>query len=126
QSYVIRHITARRVDQAYPLVMLKRPHLTLDAWRQFCAGRMANRGQAPRPPAGVLLALDRAGYVRGLCSYEIDGRPRKRPALRIDILAFAHLFAFDAILDRMLDELGAIAASFGCGSMEIDEDDCGA
>ena len=125
QTYVIRQITQRMVDQAYPLVLLARPHLTLEAWRHFCAGRTEEGRTSARPRCGVLLAVTSTGYVRGLCSYEIKALTATRHVLCVDILVFAHLFQPREILYQLLDELEAIADSHGCDSIDIEAEDLG-
>lgn len=125
QTYVIQQITQRMVDQVYPLALLACPHLTLEAWRHFCAGRTGEGRAADQPHCGILLAVNRTGYVRGLCCYKISALMAAEYALCVDILVFAHLFQPLEILHQMLDELEAIATSHGCSSIDIEAEDLG-
>src|SRR3546814_4236961 len=50
RTYVIQRLTQRRVDQVYPLVQLARPHVTLAAWRDLCARRIADSENLALPP----------------------------------------------------------------------------
>lgn len=125
RTHLIQRLTERRIDQVYPLVLLARPHFTLETWQRFCATRIGDDGAEARLRSGVLLAINKAGYVRGLCSYKVGGSDRLRDVLSIDILAFAHLFHSGEVLDRMLDEAEAIGMSAGCRVIEIADQDLG-
>lgn len=121
-SYIIQAITAKRVDQAYALVRLVRPQLSLDSWRDLCRGGAAPAGSAAR---ATLLMLNPAGYIRGLCTYRIERASPSACALRVDMLAFAHPIAPEAILDRLMAELDSVGTSNGCQYIDIDADDLG-
>src|SRR3546814_12617693 len=85
RTYVIQRLTQRRVDQVYPLVQLARPHVTLAAWRDLCARRIADSENLALPPGGILLAVDKADYVRGLCSYTVGAPESAQQVLRVEI-----------------------------------------
>lgn len=68
--YAAEMLTAKRVDQAYPVARLADPALQLEDWRQTCRAVL---DEASDPPAfkrqGCLISLDAQGYIRGLGLY---------------------------------------------------------
>jgi hypothetical protein len=125
RTYLIQHLTQHRVDQVYPLVLLARPRFSLEAWRQFCATRTEEAGAASQPQAGILVAVNKAGHVRGLLSYRVSSLVPARHVLCIDLLAFAHLFRPEEVLEQMLDEAEAIGTAWGCRAIEVEAEDLG-
>jgi hypothetical protein len=108
----LEHAAPGRIDQAYPLVLLVRPDLSLEAWRNHCGRRTPLNG------SGLLLALDPGECVRGLCSYRIGHRPTGA-VMEADIFVVAHPFAPRPIVTCLLDELERLAVAAGCRAIEF-------
>jgi hypothetical protein len=109
--FTLEHMVRGRIDETYPLAQLARPQLTLQAWRAHCSARSAQRG------AGLLLAVDGADSVRGLCSYA--AAHGSAGVLQADLFIVAHPFDPQPIVVQMLDELERLAAAAGCSAIEL-------
>lgn len=71
-SYVIESVGSKTIDRAYPLVKLVGPTLTLHEWREFCQDHAAPRiHEAPGDKEEIVVALNKQGYVKGLCIYTV-------------------------------------------------------
>ena len=119
-SVSIQQITRDRIDQAYPLARLARPSLSLDRWRRLCAGA-DDDPSATMVPRGALLLLDRAGWIRGLCSYRVESGAARIPRLSVDIFALAALFGREELCGRMMEALQRIAMAHGCQAIDMQE-----
>jgi hypothetical protein len=106
-----------RIEQSYPLAQLARPKLTLEEWRVRC-GRRRLAGAN-----GLLLALDGANCVRGLCSYQVQPDRADGGAVEADLFAAAHPFGAQPFVTELLDELERIAATAGCRAVEFAPED---
>lgn len=124
-SYIIQEITDRRVDQAYPLARLARPQLSLEVWRDLCRVQAGSPAEVGSSACNTLLAMNRAGYIRGLCTYRIVPALPSGRALQVDMLAFAHPIAPEAVLEQMMTELDSVGTSHGCQYIDIDANDLG-
>jgi len=58
-----------KVDQAYGLVRLVAPQVSLEAWRDFARGLIS---PSEAPESGVLTVEDARGYILGLVGYVVD------------------------------------------------------
>lgn len=62
-------LNANKIDQAYGLVRLAAPQISLEAWRDF-ANSLISPSEAPE--SGIVTVEDARGYIRGLVGYAID------------------------------------------------------
>jgi GNAT superfamily N-acetyltransferase len=62
-------LTSEKVDQAYALVQLVTPQISLEAWRDF-AGSLISPFEAPE--SGILAIEDERKYILGLVGYVVD------------------------------------------------------
>ncbi len=64
-----RKLTADRMAQAFPLVQLVNPNLSLDNWKRY----VSHRTQADvEEPKGILIIEDNYHHIAGLFGYLID------------------------------------------------------
>jgi hypothetical protein len=107
----IRPLTAERVTQAFPLIQVALPAVTLAAWRAFAAALMT--GGAARD-SGILAVTDERNYIAGLCSYRVvpdlvHGR----------LLDAGHFLAFDLfdrrpVAEALAEGIEVMARDRGC------------
>ena len=62
-------LKAGKTDQAYGLVRLAAPQISLEAWRDFAHSLIS---PSETPGSGVLTVEDARGFVHGLVGYVID------------------------------------------------------
>lgn len=92
--FIASPLDGQHIAQAFPLISLEVPGLTIDRWRAFARAQVASRRGGER---GILVARNPAGYIHGLVFFQIvddlrDGR----------VLLASHLIA---------------ARSVGCGEI---------
>ncbi len=87
----IRPLTAERIAQAFPLVQMSLPQVTLDAWCDFAAALVAQGASAA---TGIILVVGERDTIAGLCSYRVD-----HDLVHGRLLSAEHFLAFD-LLDR--------------------------
>lgn len=105
----IAPLGATRVDQAYPLYREILPDHSLAEWRDLAARFHASGALAPRG----FIAVERGGYFRGLCSFEVC------PSLGGSVLLIDHIVVLDPFAPRQLgtalhDYVMALAHRHGC------------
>jgi hypothetical protein len=76
-NYVIEPIRPRTMDKAYALARAMAPGVSRLAWRQVCQSCHLLRDRPDQKPnERIIVALNLAAYVKGLCVYT----PRNHPA----------------------------------------------
>lgn len=106
-----RPLTAERIAQAFPLVQMSLPQVTLDAWCDFAEALVFRPNGAA---AGIIVVLDERDTIAGLCSYRVD-----HDLVHERLLSAEHFLAFD-LLDRravahaLADGLEGLARQHQC------------
>lgn len=62
-------LDSTKIDQAYGLVRLAAPRITLEAWRDFALSLISHSGALE---SGILTIEDERGYITGLAGYAVD------------------------------------------------------
>lgn len=118
--HIISRLTLAEVDQAFALIQLEAPELSLAAWRQFARAAGGGKPPSSKPtPAGLVAVKDARNYMAGLCAYRRTRSFRHGPTLTVDCfvaLDFLHTQGAAAHLLRHLDETAAV---LGCTAIEI-------
>ncbi len=65
----IRSLTDQAIAQAFPLLQLTLPDLTLEDWTEFAIHHMAG---SRTTEGGILTVVDERGYILGLLDFTID------------------------------------------------------
>jgi hypothetical protein len=106
--FTVHHLREDQLAEAGGVLRLAGDPAALEAWQREARGVIARGG-------GVLVARAADGSAHALATYELAG----------DALAVARLVSFD--LNRkqpariaLVDALGLIAASLGCGAVDLD------
>lgn len=117
-----------RIAQAYPLVRMVAPGMTLHEWRKRAlvyvhatearpAGRKGTNGKAAgQAPCGMRAIRNRDGYIHGLFSYrvEADSAP---PRLLVEHFIAFDLLARAELVATMLEVIDALARAHGCATI---------
>ena len=62
-------LNSQKVDQAYGLVRLAAPQISLEDWRDFARSSIS---PSEAPESGILTVEDESGYIMGLVGYVVD------------------------------------------------------
>lgn len=65
----VQALNSEKVDQAYALVRVVSPRISLESWRDF-AGALLSPSEAPE--SGILAVEDGRGYIKGFVGYVVD------------------------------------------------------
>jgi hypothetical protein len=65
----VRSLTGQAIAQAYPLLQLTLPDLTLADWTKFAGHHLAG---SKSTEGGILTVVDERGFILGLLDYTID------------------------------------------------------
>jgi hypothetical protein len=65
----VRSLTDQAIAQAFPLLQLTLPDLTLDDWTKFAVENIAG---SKTTEGGILTVVDERGFILGLLDYTID------------------------------------------------------
>lgn len=121
-DYQLHYLGSSKVDQAFPLMQLAIPELTLARWRDF-AGKLVvsePRGGTSLPPQrAIVLAQDSSGYLHGLFSYAVEEDLLGRTLALHDFVVCA-LFGTEAVADALLARVDALAAALDCAAVRAD------
>lgn len=118
---ITTRLTPREVDQAFALIQIEAPEMTLAGWRSFArsAGQAAP-AQANRRRAPSLAAVkDARGYLSGLCSYRKARSLRHGEVLAVDCFVALDFLNTQGAADLLLHHLEETASAVGCSAIEI-------
>lgn len=120
--YQLCPLPHRQVDQAFPLVQLAAPGLTLDRWRAYAAALVgAGNGHGHRPqPQGIVTAQDAKGYIHGLFCYAVQDDLSLGRALGVQHFVVGSLFDPRGVADTLLDCMESIARELECTAIHAD------
>jgi hypothetical protein len=79
------------IAQAFPLIQMAFPEVTLEEWRDFASPMIRAKG---RPASGIITVISEQDYIVGLCCYRVEHELQHGPTLMAD-----HFLAFD-LFDR--------------------------
>lgn len=113
RRFVIRPLTADRVEQAFPVVQSALRALPLARWRAYA------RRLAKSRSAGVLAAFDEQGYIAGLFSFEVDRDLRHGRVLRVRHLVAVDLIDPGPVLGALLQAIEETAVQRRCDRILI-------
>ena len=65
----VRSLIGQAIAQAYPLLQLTLPDLTLEEWTRFAGHHLAGSETAE---GGILTVVDERGFILGLLDYTLD------------------------------------------------------
>ena len=104
----IEPLTPERIDQAYPLIQMVRPRLSVAAWQARARDLLA------RPLAGVTLLVDDGGLILGLFSWAVESHPDHGATLDAEDFVALDIVGSRRIADALADALEDTARRHGC------------
>jgi hypothetical protein len=128
--YLLRPLTDRQVDQAFPLIQLAAPELCLERWRAFARsltggarGRRPAEGQGPAE-AGIMTAQDSSSYIYGLFCYRIHEDLLSDRALDVSHFCVCSLLDPAGVTEALLEGIDSLGGRLGCTGIlvELSED----
>ncbi len=111
-------LAAEQIDQAFPLVRLLAPTLSLEHWRGF-ARAMTQPPSASAGRGGIVVLADAAGYLFGLFSYVDCPDLLHGPTLQVDNLVIAHLVECREATQVLEREMRDIARRLDCRGIHV-------
>lgn len=118
--HIVSHLTPAEVDQAFALIQLEAPELSLAAWRQFVRSAGGGKPPSSKPASTGLVAVkDSRGYVAGCCAYRRTRSFRHGAALLVDCFVALDFLHTQGAADHLLRHLEQTAALLGCSAIEI-------
>ncbi len=111
-------LTPQKVAQAYALIQLVAPDVSLAAWRKFARQRMSG---ACASSGGVHTIQNAHGTILGLASYCADDGWNNVRTFTVDHLVVVATTERqqDAVLSALLDALETIAVNYGCSAIQF-------
>jgi hypothetical protein len=115
-TYVIRPISSKTIDQAYPLAKVLEPSLTRREWRELC---LAQNPLALREAEKVIIALNARGYVKGLCVYCVRDHPTYGRLLDIPLFIVASAADAEGAAEDFLNFLRKVCDASVCSGIRF-------
>jgi len=111
-------LAPEQIDQAFPLVQLHAPTLTLEHWRNYA------RAMTEAPPenagcGGIVVLANAAGYLFGLFSYVNRLDLLHGPTLQVDNLVIMQLVECRESAQVAEHAMRDIARRHGCRSIRV-------
>lgn len=111
RSLRVEPLSRERIDQAYPLVQMVRPRLSLAGWRAHARALLA------RPEAGIAVLQDDGGLILGLFAWEVAPDPDHGPTLSAQDFVALDIVEQHRVADALADALDATARAHGCSAV---------
>ncbi len=111
-------LAPEQIDQAFPLVRLLAPTLSLEHWRRY-ARAMMQPPTATGGCGGIIVLADAAGYLFGLFSYVSRLDLLHGPTLQVDDLVVPHLVECGQATQVLEREMRDIARRFDCRGIRV-------
>ncbi len=108
RSLTIESLTPERIDQAYPLIQMVRPRLSVAGWQEHARERLG------RPDAGIMLLLDEGGLILGLFSWTVESHPDHGATLHAEDFVALDIVGSNRIAAALAWALEDTARRHGC------------
>ena len=103
----------QRVEQAYPLVHMLHPLLTMDEWRSYARGLLTS----DTPGRGVM-SVQHDGYIRGLfCHWPVRSL-QHGSIMIVDNFLVTGIFGTEETASTLIEAMELVAARHGCGAVQ--------
>lgn len=111
----VRPLMASQFRQAFPLIRLMVPHLTLDSW--VCYAEALCRGDSGA--GGIVSAQGEDGYIYGLVCYRVAPSPQLGRTLVVEHFVALDLFDGSAAIRALIDAIERIARDRHCARVHL-------
>jgi hypothetical protein len=106
-----RPLTPGRVAQAFPLIQIAFPALSLQDWQYFATPLASAQGQAD---GGIITVVSEQGYIVGLCCYRVARDFQHGVVLMADHFLILDLFGQQAVVGALADAAESLARERRC------------
>jgi hypothetical protein len=111
RSLETRPLTPERVAQAFPLIQIAFPALSLEDWRDFAAPLASAPGQAD---GGIITVVSEQGYIVGLCCYRVAQDFQHGAVFMTDLFLIFDLCGQKAVVHALTDAVESLARERRC------------
>ena len=111
RSLTIEPLTPDRIDQAFPLIQMVRPRLSVADWRAHAHALLA------RPDSGITLLVDDRGLILGLFCWTVESHPDHGTTLDAEDFVALDIVGSNRSADALADALEDTARRRGCGAV---------
>ena len=115
ETLQVRSLMAKQIRQAFPLIRLIMPHLTLENWVRYAEALC--RGE--RGPEGILSAQGEDGYIYGLACYRVAPDPQFSRTLVVEHFVALDLFDGSATSRTLIDAIEWTAHDQHCAHVHL-------
>jgi len=120
-GFIAKPLTARQIDQAFPLVQVLAPGLGVDRWRAFARAVIPDDG--PRPaPTGIISIQNGNGYIHGLFSYARTQDLCHGTVLAVENVIVLDLFDMAGAALTLVGAVDRLAAVLACTAIHTSLD----
>lgn len=102
-----------RIAQAYPLVQVVRPALSLEAWRRYARAILEDTEGG----SGIATLQDPRGLIAGLFVYRIGADPGHGRTLVAEDFVALDIVNPETVAQSLADALEAVANEHGCSAV---------
>ncbi len=111
RSLDTRPLTPERVAQAFPLIQIAFPAVSLEDWRDFATPPARAQGQVD---GGIITVDSEQGYIVGLCCYRVAQDLRHRAVLLANHFLILDLIGQQAVGRALADAVESLARNRRC------------
>jgi hypothetical protein len=106
-----RPLTPGRVAQAFPLIQIAFPALSLQDWQYFATPLASAQGQAD---GGIITVVSEQEYINGLCCYRVTQDLQHGAVLMADLFMILDLVDQMAVVHALADAVESLARERRC------------
>ncbi len=106
-----RSLTTERVAQAFPLIQIAFPAVSLEDWRDFATPLARAQGPADD---GIITVVSEQDYIVGLCCYRVTQDLRHGAVLLANHFLILDLFGQQAVVRALADAVESLAREWCC------------
>ncbi len=110
--YTVRPLAPERIAQAFPLVMVLDPGLTLDRWSNFAAAFV--RSLDSPEPREIITVQNEQSYIHGLASCRLRRDLRHDRVLEVENFVSLDLTGHKCAARALLEGMEALARDWNC------------
>lgn len=120
-GFIAKPLTARQIDQAFPLIQVLAPGLDVDRWRAFAHAMIPDGAPIPAP-TGIISIQNGHGYIHGLFSYACTQDLCHGTVLAVENVIVLDLFDMAGAAVTLVGAVDRLAAALGCSAIHTSLD----
>lgn len=103
-----------QIDQAFPLVQVIRPGISLEEWQTYASGMMSSTDRR----TGIM-TVQTQGYIYGLFGYRIEPDLQQGCRLRVEDPVTLDLFHPAGTAAALVAAVDSLTEAFGCTAVHV-------